>query len=346
MLKLRKVFSILVAALFLLGLGVLLYFNQLADQMLFYKYDKAWWQTSHPASCTPYRQSYFEDLRPKASSSKPLELSCEEALKLPAQSAYAQTSDGLKIHYRIFFTQHKKAPLLLHVSGITSDWLNGARYVPAAQRMGFQLVTMEMRNHGNSDNNGLGTRYGCHESADILAVLKALHEKEPDRKIMLWGTSGATMAILNAAEDLSKDPLIQTILLENPISSLRDVAEAKKPGLPPFVYNFAMGMASLKGGVDFQACAPTAQAPKLLKKVWVTVSQKDQLTPVWMAQKIVQALPQGSLKMYPEGNHERIWNGQPEAYETDIRLQGQPLPTELIERASYIADDAPSKQEK
>lgn len=306
----------------MLGAGVLVpaiicvYLYLQAGHILYYKYGRAYWQQQHPAHCNAYRQRYFEKLQPAA---PPLDYSCKEALKLPAESAFAQSADGLKIHYRLFQSPLQQAPLLVHISGITSDWLNAARYVKAAERMGFQLVALEMRGHGSSETTGEGVRYGCQESADLIAVVQALTQRFPKRKLYLWGSSGGTMAIVNAGTELSRIPQLKAVVLENPISSLRDVASAKSPGYPGFVYNWAVDMASWRGGVDFQRCAPVAQAHSFRLPALVTVSEQDTLTPVWMAKKLFEALPEPkALKRYPLGQHERIWNAQPRSYEQDI----------------------------
>lgn len=336
----KKATKIILSAL--LGLSFipvagLYYLNLQADKMLYYKYGKAYWIKPNPAQCDDYRKGYFKDLRPSAEQTKSpqqnsLDLSCEAALKLPAESHFATNSEGMKIHYRVFPAPPKTpthtrpeggspAPLLLHVSGITSTWLNGARYAKAAERMGFQLIAMEMRNHGISDHNQAGVSYGCKEQADVKAVLKALQTEFPDRPVLLWGSSGGSMAILNAAPSLpSAYPQVKALLVESPSSSLRDVAESKSPGLPPWLYETAIGIAGLRAGVRFADCAATALAPQVTLPTWVVVNQQDPLTPPWMANKIHAALPPKlrSLTVYPHGGHEAVWNGQPKQYEADL----------------------------
>ncbi len=320
----KKTFQILSVLLLVIAAGISAYFYQLAGKSLYYKYGKAHWQVSHPASCSTYRERYYENLQP-TDAPQPLDLTCEQARVFPARSHTATTVDGLSIHYRVFHTTLLNPPLLLHVPGITSDWLNGARYVQAAERMGFQLVVMEMRNHGSSAVNGEGVRYGCKEKHDVVAVLEQLHQQYPERPVLVWGSSGATMAVINAGEALQYQAYVKGVILENPISSLGDVARVKSPGLPEMVYQGFLKAASLRGGVDFAACAPIQQASALKQPVLVTVSLQDTLTPEWMAKKVTDSLPRATLKTYPEGAHERIWNGQPVVYEQDLKAFWQQL---------------------
>jgi len=337
--KTTKVLLSGLVGLSLIPVAGLFYLNLQADKMLYYKYGKAYWLKPNPAQCDEYRLGYFKDLRPAsvsgASASAPrhghLDLSCEAALKFPAESRFASNSEGLKIHYRVFpapparrpakSSSPSETPLLLHVSGITSTWLNGARYAKAAERMGFQLIAMEMRNHGISDHNQAGVSYGCKEKNDVKAVLSALQKDFPKSPILLWGSSGGSMAILNAAPSLpSEFPQVKALLVESPSSSLRDVAESKSPGLPPWLYETAIGIAGMRAGVKFQDCAATTLAPQVQLPTWVVVNKADPLTPPWMAKKIHAALPAAlrSLTIYPHGGHEAVWNGQPEQYEADL----------------------------
>lgn len=310
--------------LFILALfagAIAAYLNLQADKIIYYKYGKAYWQHSQAIVCDDYRKGYFQDLRPGASAQAVLDLSCEQALTLAAESRFATSSDGLKIHYKVF-TAPTDLPILLHVSGITSTWLNGARYVKASERMGFQLMSLEMRNHGLSQNNAQGVAYGCKEKSDVLAVLADIQKTYPARPILLWGSSGGSMSILNAAA--AHDPAfasVKALMIESPSSSLRDVAESKSPGLPGFLYDTVIALASWRTGNPLMACAATAQARHISLPTRVIGAEKDTLTPPWMAQKVYQALPKqlAQLTIYPHGKHEAVWNGQPESYEADVK---------------------------
>lgn len=322
---------LIIALLILLALplGAFAYLNLQADKMIWYKYGRAYWLHSRPVVCDDYRRQYFRDLRHEAPATGTTEISCEQALNLPAESRYTSTADGMKIHYRVFPTPLKQAPLLLHIPGITSTWLNGARYAKAAERMGFQLVVMEMRNHGLSEHNTLGVGYGCREKADVPAVLSALRKDfnaskaSRARPVMIWASSGATLTLVNAATTIQTEyPEVKALVLESAISSLRDVAKAKSPGLPEPVYGLAIGVAGWRAGLDFDSCAADALAGGVTLPTLLTATDEDTLTPIWMAQKINDQLPQKKtslLAVYGSGAHEAIWNGQPAEYEADLK---------------------------
>lgn len=327
----RRIRKLLLQILALLLLAIpfagLLVLNDLADKIIFFKYGPERWAMQRPGVCSPARRELvYADLRPGrqiAGGDKPLEISCEQARRLPAVSDYTNTADGLKIHYRVFDSDRPDAPLLLHVPGITSSWLDGARYAGVAKRLGFRLAVLELRNHGISGNNGMGAAYGCREREDVLAVVKALQARFPARPMLIWSSSMGTMSVLNATPELAQMPEVKGLLLENFPTSLRDVVEVSfSPGHPALLYDSVLALAGFRHGVNFKACSPVALVKDLSIPAFVTVTRADDLTPVAMVEKAYSAFPTGRghrYKLYPHGRHAAIWNGQPEVYEADIR---------------------------
>lgn len=319
----RIYLQILALLLVSLPLSAFLVVNYFTDQVLYFKYGKARWAQQRPGLCSPARrQLVYADLQPGHNAQRPLELSCEAARQLPGHSDYALTRDGLKIHYRLFETASEQAPLLLHVPGITSSWLDGARYAPLAKRLGFRLAVLELRNHGISGNNGQGAAYGCLERQDVLAVVRSLQQRYPQRPMLIWGASMGSMSVLNAAAELRSIAAVKALVLENLPTSMREVLEESfSPGKPGLLYEAVVSWASVRNQVDYRRCAPLALGPALRIPAFVSVSSSDTLTPPAMVRRFYDSLPAGQghrFKLYPYGQHAAIWNGQPKAYEADI----------------------------
>ncbi|MGV3524048.1 MAG: alpha/beta hydrolase [Candidatus Sericytochromatia bacterium] len=322
----RRLLEILALLLVAIPLcGVLVLYEQ-AGQLIYYRYGKARWSQLRPGTCSPSRKALvFADMRSappaKGRQQPPLELSCEAAQQLPAQSAYATAPDGLRLHYRVWDAPPGR-PLLLHVPGLTSTWLDAARYVKPAERMGFQLATLELRNHGISGNDGRGAGYGCREGADLVAVVKALVRDQPARPLYIWGSSMGSMTLLNAQGLKAAAPGWRAAVLENPPSSMRARLQEATPGYPGLVYDALLGMASWRSGLDLTRCAPVKLAPDFPVPALVTVSAQDSMTPPAMAEAVYRALPRGRgshYQIYPQGAHAAIWNGQPQRYEADLK---------------------------
>lgn len=297
---------------------------QQAGQVLYHRLPYDIWTRQRPALCSPKRKELvYADMRPGQSNPlKPLELSCEQAKQLPAESGYATTDSGMRIYYRLY-GKNKAWPMMLHVSGITSTWLDAVRYVPMAQRLGFRLVTMDLSNHGISDNNGMGAAYGCREAEDVLAVLTRLKQMAPKTAVFLTGTSMGTMAIANAASKMDYSQ-VKAVMLENPVSSLGAMMHqrAAKSWIPEPLWLGVIQIAGWRAGYDFNECSPLNQLKNLKVPTLVMTSALDKSVPVSMVESVYRALPEDyyhELKVYPHGNHAAVWNGQPKEYETDLK---------------------------
>jgi pimeloyl-ACP methyl ester carboxylesterase len=234
--------------------GALFY---LSDLLLFPFKEREKWMAVETIDCTKWMKEYaYADLRDGFPSDKPLDMSCDDALKLSGQSFYTKSTLGDRIHYKIYdnLTAEQlrlptQLPLFFHVHGVSGTHMHGTRYFKMASRLGFQLVVMDLSNHGLSDHNGLGASYGCREQHDVVAVLNALKEQFPGRKILMHGTSMGSMAALNAAalvmpkEAAEAEKTILAFALENPIPSVEQLvlSTPKKPNVPQSSSAWAFG---------------------------------------------------------------------------------------------------------
>ncbi len=312
-----------------LCLGYMYLLKVHVEAVTYFRETPASWNKLKTSQCLRWRKKFiFGDLRPHSKDPfQPLEDSCQEALKYPASSHFTTNQRGQKIHYLRYATAPKlaKAPILLFVHGIAANAVTGLKFYPISQRLGFELIIMELSNHGQSDDNGQGASYGCREAADLLAVLKALQQADPSRPVMIYGTSMGAMTVANAAPALQAfRSQVRGVVLENPQSSLRDIVGvyAHKMGIPDFHTDLVVHLTGLRAGVDYSTCAPANRVQQLTIPALVMVSEKDYMVPVWMVEKVFRQIPQATprlYKRYPFGEHSAIWNGQPEVFEKDLR---------------------------
>lgn len=333
---------------FVLCLGYLYLLKVHVEAVTYFRETPASWNKLKSSQCLRWRKKFiFGDLRPHSKDPLlPLEDSCEEALKYPGKSHFALNERGQKIHYLRYPTAPKqaKAPILLFVHGIAANAVTGLKFYPIAQRLGFELIIMELSNHGKSDDDGQGASYGCRETADLMAVLKALKQQDPSRPVLIYGTSMGAMTVANAAPALQDyQSHVRGVVLENPQSSLRDIVGvyAHKMGIPDFHTDLVVHLTGLRAGVDYTSCAPAERVKQLTVPALVMVSEKDYMVPVWMVEKVFRQIPAQTprlYKRYPFGEHSAIWNGQPEVFERDLKkfwqasLQDHP---ELGENSAY-----------
>lgn len=276
--------------------------------------------------CTEWQRTKgFADLRPGHDPKQPLELSCTEALTQRGEDRYVTAATGMHIRYRVYPSPlGPQAPQMLYVHGISAQLLHGARFLRMAERLGFQLVVMELSNHGESDTNGKGAAYGCRESADVVAVVRDLAQRHPQRDLLIYATSMGTMATLNAMPQLPIHPRLRGLVLENPIPALDQVLKQhpRRPRwFPSVLLDGAVTMAGWRAGYNFQSCAPAHLIPHAIYPVWIPIAAHDELVAVSLAKTVYQLWPAHlprQLTVYPHGVHAAVWNGQPQAFERDL----------------------------
>lgn len=298
----------------------------LADRTTYFLMDARGWEAHRSARCTEQRRRYFfGDLRAGSpNESRPLELSCEQAVAVPATQSWLRNSRGQRLNMLRYGSPAATDPILLYIPGVSANYLAGTRYIPMVRRLGFELVIMEMSNHGSSDSDGTGAAYGCREKDDITAMLAELQRTDPGRPILLFSSSMSAMAVVNAAPDLSRFPAVKAVVLESAPSSLRGMitAFAHKLHLPAFLEDQVYWLVEQRTGFHYADCALPPLAVQLRLPTFVTIAERDIMVPVTMAHEVFNALPPGlphQLKIYPNGDHSAVWNGQPEQFEADLK---------------------------
>lgn len=322
---------LVICLLMIAGYGWLLSYH--VESVSYFQEKPSEWRAYTQSECIKWHHRLvFGDLRPGSRNEyHPLDISCWQAARMPREEHFVKNSRGQRLHYLRFnqdlkpATQNAKRPIMLYVHGIAAGYITGAKFIPVAKRLGFELIIMELSNHGHSDDDGTGAYFGCREGDDVITVLKELQRTDPERPILLYGSSMGAMTIANASAQLDAfRPQLKAVVLENPQSNLRDMLGiyADKMHAPSIHVDLVIWLTGLRGGYDYTRCAPTVRLKQLTLPAWVTISEKDFLVPVWMAKKVYDHLPPGYPHVYgqyPHGDHSGIWNGQPERYEADLK---------------------------
>jgi pimeloyl-ACP methyl ester carboxylesterase len=313
---------------------------------------KAAWMHPAPPTCTGWANDTGFRLDPDRAdgatdsaanpSNLPWLLDCPSILTKAAHHRFTANLNGTAIHYVVFPTQPKSAagsdstgnspashaqqPLWVHFHGVNGNYLHGARYLAAAERLGFQLVSAELSNHGTSGYTGRGAAYGCSERFDVLAVLSDLLTLEPNRDILITASSMGTMALALAEKDLTRLDTGHHVIayaLENPISSVEEIVTESPavPHFPSFLVQIGLAFAGMRSGHNFLSCKPLKSYGDFSRPVLVQHAETDGFAPVEMGRRVFAALPNAlpkQLKVYPSGGHSAVWNSQPHAFESDL----------------------------
>ena len=314
--------------------GALFY---VSDMLLFPFKPHEKWTAVESIECSKWMKEWaYADLREGAPGSKPLDLSCDESLILPSQSYFTRNAAGERIHYKVYenlsseqMKSSENTPIFLHVHGVSGTYMHGARYFKMATRLGFQLVAMDMSNHGLSDHNSLGASYGCREQYDVVAVVNALKAQYPGRRILLHATSMGSMAALNAAGSLTpqeaqeKNKSVFALALENPIPSVDQLAKStpKRPPAPQLFLDLGVWLAEKRGQVKFSECEPVKAAPKVAVPTYIFNAVNDDIVSPDVSRQVADALPKSvvyKVRLFTRGGHSTVWNGNPAEVEQDL----------------------------
>src|SRR5688500_4250232 len=94
------------------------------------------------------------------------------------------------------------APAVIFAHGVGSDRREGLRFLKVIRDAGWSTLLLDLSNHGTSDNDGSGARYGAVERLDVLAAATFLRERERVPRVVAFGISmGGASALLAAASD-------------------------------------------------------------------------------------------------------------------------------------------------
>ncbi len=274
-----------------------------------------------------YRKEVFQDHRsPDQIAASPIRIpSCEDSVRYPRRTEILNTEEGLYVRLVIPETQEKPA-IWLHVHGITDSYLNGMRFTDLATRQGFQLMLLELQNHGGSERHSQGSSWGCREKFDLVAALDFIHKTWPDKPILLSGTSMGTMTITQAA--LSKPERfknVRGIIYESPLSSLDNISDRICSGFVnqgpcPFILKKLLPFfAKIRSDTDFDTCfAPNSPPTEIPTELWLSRQEFNNPRQIALASEM-PAHKNLSIRIFAHGTHSAYYSYGPEEVEEALQ---------------------------
>lgn len=169
--------------------------------------------------------------------------------------------------------------------------------------MGLNVVTFDWRGFGESSEFEMNPDYLCYTEMldDYNAVIKAVgKQKEVNKKmvfLMGWST-GAYLSMITA----HNNRLVKGCILSGTPSSFEDI-------IPHLIKVHPKGKTeeNLLVPEDFPSeQMPCLVASKFKKNILLVVGENDDRTPVWMSEKIYDALPENTVKklsIYENAGH-------------------------------------------
>lgn len=152
------------------------------------------------------------------------------------------STDGFWISALLLEPEKANGHAVVICHGIAHDKRSGIRFVQYLLKEGYTLLSIDFRNHGESE--GSITTYGYHEKEDLLAAVRYLRNPVgiAGRIGVLGASMGASIAIQAAAES----DQIGALVLDSPFASLKQVSlesVARITRLPRFMLYVPMSLA-------------------------------------------------------------------------------------------------------
>ncbi|HYX32516.1 MAG TPA: alpha/beta fold hydrolase [Oligoflexus sp.] len=310
-----------VCSILLLGLlyfisGALIFGGRTASQ-----YDRP----QEPVCNDWYQKEVLRDHRsPEVQSASSIRIpTCDQAVAWPRRTEMLSTEEGLRV--RLVMPEMPEAQAIwIHVHGITDSYLNGMRFTDLARREGFQLLLLELQNHGGSERHSQGSSWGCREKFDLLAALDYVQKTWPQKPILLSGTSMGTMTITQAA--LTRPDAFQSvrgIIFESPLSTFANLSErfcGKTGAVCGFVFKKVIPLLTpLRTDTDFHSCFRHPDPPTdIPTELWL--SHEEFKTPEHI--ELASEMPgHRNVKVYifSKGTHSAYYGYNPDDFENALR---------------------------
>ncbi len=231
---------------------------------------------------------------------------------------------GLAGRLRAWFIDNQGDVAILMLHGRTGALEETLRPMPTLVDLGYPVMSLAYRNHDASARSPDGFyHYGATEYEDALAGLSVLQQLGYD-KVVLYGYSmGGAVALetLEALPDTSIDSEIVGLILDSPMLDARATiiqgARRQNVPFPETIGNYALWVASLRAGIDWQDLDQTRDAAQLAVPVLLIQGRADNITPSAAADRFAERVNAPIRYEQPaDVRHAEAWNQDPDAYET------------------------------
>ncbi len=182
------------------------------------------------------------------------------------------------------------------------------RFLPWARRLrgeGIASVRLDARAHGRSD--GAVCTYGQREAGDLVRVVAQLHRAEPERPVVVVGTSMGGGTVLAASRGL-RGAGARALIALAPASRYRPLVDARTRFLGPLRDRILNGSARLARAMGQTPMTDWAPADRLDARIPVLVLHgvEDATIPLALSQRLAREHPNVTLRALPGVGHDDI----------------------------------------
>ena len=213
-----------------------------------------------------------------------------------------ESDDGLRLVGDLFPMDESSHRYLIAVHGYTGKRSDMYAYAMLYAERGFNVLTPDMRSHGESDGRYIGM--GWLDRKDILKWIDLILDRDPQAEIVLHGVSmGGATVMMTSGEALPKN--VVAIVDDCGYTSVWDVFSDELKylfHLPdfPFLYT-ASGLAKLRAGYTFGEASALEQVKKSETPILFIHGSEDNFVHTEMVYRLYDTCPMRKELYVAEG---------------------------------------------
>lgn len=243
------------------------------------------WAPAHMISTTPYRVN-------ETPASRGLDY---QDIKIP--------SDGLLLEGWWIPASEPIADLIfVHGAGSNriSQYIGSLDFYRTLHELNISVVTMDIRNHGNSPVTDGTLRMGLAEWPDVVATAQWLDQHQPSARprILLGASMGGSTVIHAMMNGLKADALVLLDPLLDVLDSMMEGGEIET-GLPAPLFAIAARAAIYQYGLPHGGTSPLAMAKTLDLPILLMQDWDDPVTRSPFASELASTNPRVTLARVP-----------------------------------------------
>lgn len=221
----------------------------------------------------------------------------------------------------------KTEQTVLFLHGFTQNRLAGLDYLPMYLQMGFNVLLVDLRAHGES--GGTSVTWGACEKKDVDVWLDWLATRVPGGIVGIHGISmGAATALLHA-EMHEVDARAAFYIADSAYADLKPLLKkeiraklglAEQSVLPDILLGYGDLVCWAKDRFTFAASSPAEAAKHISAPVLYVHGEKDPLVPVQMVRTLYDNTPgQKELSLFPQAAHAMAFYEDRRQYERVVK---------------------------
>ena len=201
-----------------------------------------------------------------------------------------KSEDNLDLWGKIYLQDNESDKWGIIAHGYTSNSENIQSIALNFYNKGYNVLTPDMRAHGNSEGNYIGM--GWLDRKDLLKWINYIVDLDEDSQVVLYGESmGGATVMMTSGEELPSN--VKAIVEDCGYTSVFDIFKKElkeRFGLPPFpILNAANVITNIRADYDIKEASALEQVKKSKTPILFTHGSNDGFVPVEMVYELYEA---------------------------------------------------------